>query len=105
MSFPRPEESAESTLTPVPFLAEKPVPDWSKSAVYVARYHIQHGGGDQLLARQYLEYVASSNAEEVTQATELLRRLLPARVPIQQANVSAVRGTSAEGPSTGGGFS
>ncbi|PIL36102.1 transporter [Ganoderma sinense ZZ0214-1] len=54
--------------------AHKPVPEWSKSAVYIARYHIQHGGGDFVLARQYLDFVATSNAEEVTQANEMLRR-------------------------------
>jgi len=31
--------------------------------------------GDLLLAREYLERVATSNAEEVSQATELLKRL------------------------------
>jgi len=30
--------------------------------------------GDLLLAREYLERVAASNAEEVSQATELLKR-------------------------------
>ena len=64
----------------------------------MARYHIQHGGGDLTLARQYLEFVASSNAEEVTQATELLRR------PFKAQNASAARATS-EGPSAAGGFS
>ncbi|KAJ3003858.1 hypothetical protein NUW54_g5089 [Trametes sanguinea] len=58
--------------------AQKPIQEWSKSAVYVARYHILQGGGDLALARQYLEWVAVSNAEEVTQANELLRRHLPA---------------------------
>ncbi|PCH43652.1 TPR-like protein [Wolfiporia cocos MD-104 SS10] len=47
----------------------KDVADYAKSAVYVARYHIQHGGGDMLLAKQYLEEVAASNAEEPLSAT------------------------------------
>ncbi|OSD06778.1 TPR-like protein [Trametes coccinea BRFM310] len=64
--------------------AQKPIQEWSKSAVYVARYHILQGGGDLALARQYLEWVAVSNAEEVTQANELLRRHLPAAVMRQQ---------------------
>ncbi|KAH9929513.1 TPR-like protein [Epithele typhae] len=71
--------------------AQKPVPEWAKSAIYVARYHVQHGGGDLTLARQYLEFVSGSNAEEVTQATEMLRRQLPAAIMrTQQAALAAV---------------
>ncbi|KAI0819986.1 TPR-like protein [Trametes gibbosa] len=86
--------------------AQKPIQEWSKSAVYVARYHILHGGGDLVLARQYLEWVAVSNAEEVNQANELLRRHLPVAVLRQQqlqhnaANASQGRAVS-EGPSFG----
>ncbi|TBU33911.1 TPR-like protein [Dichomitus squalens] len=77
--------------------AQKPVPEWSKSAVYVARYHIQHGGGDLDLARQYLLLVSTSNAEEVNQANELLRRYLPAATLRQQQQNAQVRAAS-EGP-------
>ncbi|KAI0663596.1 TPR-like protein [Cubamyces menziesii] len=84
--------------------AQKPIQEWSKSAVYVARYHILQGGGDLALARQYLEWVSVSNAEEVTQANELLRRHLPAAVmrqqQQQQQNAASAGGRAAsEGPS------
>lgn len=78
--------------------AEKPVPEWSKSAVYVARYHIQHGGGDLILARQYLEFVATSNAEEVNQAAELLRRYLPQAIKLRQQQQNAQVRAASEGP-------
>ncbi|CDO74456.1 hypothetical protein BN946_scf184979.g11 [Trametes cinnabarina] len=81
--------------------AQKPIQEWSKSAVYVARYHILQGGGDLSLARQYLEWVAVSNAEEVTQANELLRRHLPAAVvrQQQQQNATAPGRAASEGAS------
>ncbi|KAI0630266.1 TPR-like protein [Trametes polyzona] len=82
--------------------AQKPIQEWSKSAVYVARYHILQGGGDLVLARQYLEWVAVSNAEEVNQANELLRRHLPAAIiRQQQQNIAASTQNRAasEGPS------
>ncbi|KZT11024.1 TPR-like protein [Laetiporus sulphureus 93-53] len=44
--------------------ANKPVAEFAKSGVYVARYHVLHGGNDIGLAKEYLEIVASSNAEE-----------------------------------------
>lgn len=70
--------------------------------MYVARYHILHGGGDLALARQYLEWVAVSNAEEVTQANELLRRHLPVAAMRQQQQQSAANAqgrAASEGPS------
>ncbi|KAI0704990.1 TPR-like protein [Cerioporus squamosus] len=78
--------------------AQKPVPEWSKSAVYVARYHISHGGGDLALARQYLEFVAASNAEEVNQANELLRRHLPTSLRQQSARAASEGVAAAAGP-------
>ena len=65
--------------------------------MYVARYHISQGGGDLALARQYLELVAASNAEEVNQANELLRRHLPSSLRQQSAR-AASEGVAASGP-------
>lgn len=48
---------------------------YAKSCIYVAKYHMDKGGKDLALAQDYLERVAASNAEEVAQAAELLRRL------------------------------
>ncbi|EIW82916.1 cell division control protein 23 [Coniophora puteana RWD-64-598 SS2] len=53
----------------------RPVPDYAKSAVFVAHYHMGIEGGDVLLAKEYLEKVAQSNAEEVSRASEMLKRL------------------------------
>ncbi|KAI0769713.1 TPR-like protein [Trametes elegans] len=82
--------------------AQKPIQEWSKSAVYVARYHIFHGGMDVALAKQYLEWVAASNAEEVNQANELLRRHLPAliRTRVQTAAESSHGRGASEGHSS-----
>lgn len=49
--------------------------EWAKSAVYISRYHFIHGGGDLIHARDLMEVVASSQAEEVQQAGELLRKI------------------------------
>ena len=43
--------------------------------MHVARYHLLQGGNDLELARKYMEKVAASNAEEVREATELLKRV------------------------------
>ena len=65
--------------------------------MYVARYHLHHGGGDLVLARQYLEFVATSNAEEVNQANELLRRYF--QTPAMRQARAASEGTTAAGGS------
>lgn len=57
--------------------AERPVQDYAKSSIYVARHHMVVPGGDLLLAKDYLERVASSNAEEVAQASDWLKKLKP----------------------------
>jgi anaphase-promoting complex subunit 8 len=49
--------------------------DYAKSSVYVARHHMSVPGGDLLLARDYLERVAGSNAEEVALAADLLKKV------------------------------
>ncbi|TDL17279.1 TPR-like protein [Rickenella mellea] len=53
----------------------KQVHVYSRSCIYVAQFHMEKGGKDLTLAKEYLERVATSNAEEVTQAAELLKRL------------------------------
>ena len=55
--------------------AERPVQDYAKSSIYVARHQMVTSGGDLSLAKEYLERVASSNAEEVTQAADWLKKL------------------------------
>lgn len=86
--------------------ANKAVAEYAKSGVYVARYHLIHGGGDIALAKEYLEAIASSNAEEVGQATEMLRRakLLQAKLleaglaqGQTQAHTNAAAGSSQAG--------
>lgn len=57
--------------------AERPVQDYARSSIYVARHQMVTAGGDLLLAKEYLERVASSNVEEVTQAADLLKKLKP----------------------------
>ncbi|KAH9948551.1 TPR-like protein [Amylocystis lapponica] len=70
-------------------VAGKPVSDYAKSSVYVGRYHVLHGGADYALAKDYLEPVASSNSEEVGQATELLKKVRAAMQAQQQALAQA----------------
>lgn len=43
--------------------------------MYVARYHLMQGGGDLELAKTYTEKVAGSNAEEVREASDLLKKI------------------------------
>ncbi|KAG2364895.1 hypothetical protein BDR07DRAFT_1278800 [Suillus spraguei] len=54
---------------------ERPVQDYAKSSIFVARHHMLIAGGDLLLAKDYLERVANSNAEEVAQASDWLKKL------------------------------
>lgn len=53
----------------------RPIQDYAKSSIYVALHHMTTENGDLFLARDYLERVASSNAEEVAQAAEMLKRV------------------------------
>lgn len=53
----------------------RPVSEFAKSCMYVARYHLFYGGGDTKLAREYLERVAATNTEESSVALEYLRKL------------------------------
>jgi hypothetical protein len=56
-------------------LTGRPVPDYAKSSLYVARHQISAIDGDLGLAHEYLERVAASNSEEVGQAAELLKKI------------------------------
>ncbi|KAI6046221.1 hypothetical protein EDC04DRAFT_3016435 [Pisolithus marmoratus] len=51
------------------------IQDYAKSSIYVARHQMVVPGGDLELAKEYLERIAQSNAEEVTQATDWLKKL------------------------------
>ncbi|KAG1732216.1 uncharacterized protein EDB91DRAFT_1152196 [Suillus paluster] len=69
-------------------IEERPVQDYAKSSIFVARHHMMIAGGDLLLAKDYLERVANSNAEEVAQASDWLKKLksvLITRPPISIA--------------------
>ncbi|KAG6900254.1 hypothetical protein C0993_000707 [Termitomyces sp. T159_Od127] len=51
----------------------RPIQDYAKSSLEVAEYQMRVPNGDLVLARDYLEIVASSNAEDVGRAAELLK--------------------------------
>ncbi|KAF9066627.1 hypothetical protein BDP27DRAFT_1449615 [Rhodocollybia butyracea] len=51
----------------------RPVQDYAKSSLEVAAYQLDIPDGDLLLAQDYLERVAASNAEDVTRAVEMLK--------------------------------
>jgi len=70
----------------------KPITEYAKSAVYLARFHLERGGGDLVLALQLMEKVAASNSEEVETATSLVKRIT-AEIDAQRGGVGAgVRG-------------
>ena len=97
-SFSRPWTHRAGAIT------DKPVIEYAKSAVHVARYHLVHGGGDLALARAYLEKVVLSNAEEVREATELLKRakfaIVAKEAEAAQATVRAMVATLQDGSMT-----
>ncbi|TFK54436.1 TPR-like protein [Heliocybe sulcata] len=64
---------------------DKTVEEFSKSYMYVARYHMYLGGGDLNLALEYLEILSKSHAEEVATATDLLKKV---KIQIQQKSES-----------------
>ena len=84
--------------------SDKPVAEYAKSSVYVARYHVEHGGRDLALAKELLEPIASSNAEEVTQATDLLKktRAALAKMQAEAAQTQAQALTQAQHGPAGG---
>ncbi|KAF5377358.1 hypothetical protein D9757_007989 [Collybiopsis confluens] len=51
----------------------RPVQDYAKSAIEVAAYQLKIPDGDLDLAQDYLQRVASSNAEDVVRAQEMLK--------------------------------
>ncbi|KAH9961595.1 hypothetical protein BC827DRAFT_1203118 [Russula dissimulans] len=53
----------------------KPVAEWARSAMYVARYYYVSEGGDLEVARELLETVAGSNSEDADSAADLLKRV------------------------------
>ncbi|KNZ72808.1 Anaphase-promoting complex subunit 8 [Termitomyces sp. J132] len=65
---------------------ERPIQDYAKSSLEVAEYHMRIPNGDLALARDYLEIVASSNAEDVGRAAELLKTV---KATIQAQAMSA----------------
>jgi hypothetical protein len=70
-------------------LVDKPVIEYSRSAVCLAKHYLQHGGNNLELARQYVEKVAASNAEEVREATELLKQIKSAITAQEEARMTA----------------
>jgi anaphase-promoting complex subunit 8 len=56
-------------------LADKPVAEWARSAMYVAQYHYMSDGGDLELARDLLEKVAVSNSEDADSAADLVKKV------------------------------
>lgn len=53
----------------------KPVVEWARSAMLVARYYYVSDGGDLELARDLLEKVAGSNSEDADSAADWLKRV------------------------------
>ncbi|TFK44754.1 hypothetical protein BDQ12DRAFT_641682 [Crucibulum laeve] len=51
----------------------RPIQDYAKSSLEVAEYQMQIPNGDLLLAKEYLERVAGSNAEDVSRAADMLK--------------------------------
>jgi anaphase-promoting complex subunit 8 len=79
-------------------LTARPVPDYAKSSLYVARHQITAVDGDLGLAREYLERVAASNSEEVGQAAELLKRVKSMIVAKAQTEAEAQLKATSEAP-------
>ncbi|KAI0058089.1 TPR-like protein [Artomyces pyxidatus] len=88
-------------------LTLKPITEYAKSCVYVARYHALRGGGDFDLAQQYLEKVAASNSEDADLAADLLKKVkLAIRMKAEEqeklAAVAAAVEAMEAGPSASG---
>ncbi|KAL0956553.1 hypothetical protein HGRIS_002690 [Hohenbuehelia grisea] len=54
---------------------QKPITEYAKSCLEVAEYQLLRNDGDLMLAQQYAEIVAGSNAEEVGLASEVLKKI------------------------------
>ncbi|PPQ67252.1 LOW QUALITY PROTEIN: hypothetical protein CVT25_005836 [Psilocybe cyanescens] len=61
----------------------RPVQDFAKSSLEVAEYEMRIPNGDLVLAKEYLEVVAGSNAEDVGKAADLLKQV---KVMIEKKN-------------------
>jgi len=85
-------ETQFSCLNP----AVKPIAEYAKSCVYVARHHLQRGGGDLELAQEYLEKVAVSNAEDADTATELVKKV-KAEIKLKVEESKTMETSSAQG--------
>ena len=69
--------------------------------MHVARYHLLQGGDDLELAKRYTEKVAASNAEEVREATDMLKKIKQAMALKQQAEAKpAAAGSAGSSPAT-----
>lgn len=53
----------------------RPIQDYAKSILEIAEYELKIPNGNLSVARGYLEPLASSNAEDVTRAVELLKEV------------------------------
>lgn len=80
-----------------PANSERPVQDYAKSGLEVAEYQMRITNGDLLLARDYLEKVAGSNAEDVGRASELLK-LVNVRVQTQAREDAEARAQKMKDP-------
>jgi anaphase-promoting complex subunit 8 len=69
----------------------KPVAEWARSAMYVARYHYVSEGGDLELARDLLETVAGSNSEDADSAADLVKRVKGAIGRNQESDEEGVK--------------
>ena len=57
-------------------MENKPTHIFAKSLLYVARFHVDGGGGDIQRALAYVEKISQSNAEENATGVELRKRIL-----------------------------
>ncbi|VDB95278.1 unnamed protein product [Peniophora sp. CBMAI 1063] len=56
--------------------ALKPVAEYARSCIYIAKHHLYHGGDDFETARSLAESVAKSNSEHADAATDLMKRIV-----------------------------
>lgn len=71
----------------------RPIQDYAKSSLEVAEYEMRKPNGDLFLAKDYLERVAGSNAEDVGRASELLKSVKIAIQAKVQAEAEAEAAT------------
>lgn len=74
-------------------LSVRPIQDYAKSSLEVADYEMRIPDGNLNLAKQYLDQVAASNAEDVGRAKELLKTvngMIYARTTLTQESINKV---------------